>query len=200
MASNPNDNPLALGNWNLDIALDPEKAAAINREPIDITKDQVRQLYQILYPFIAADFVHRTDNAELHTKILEEVTEKINNYNTGISTWITSFLNTHTHIGNMGAPTSPPTAIKKIEDPEKMEPYEAQPEDGNYSKGEGHIISAQSLDGLNINHRDTDENVNINTSHNIAEQLIGGLSIILPFDSEEDQSSIVSNEDFANTL
>ena len=199
MPRQANVSTMSLGAWNKKIALQRDKVGALNRDPLDITKDQIRQLYAILYPFVAADFVHRTANERFEEKVLDEVKQIIKQFNTDVKRWVATELNMHQHIGNNGAPVSPPTAVKNIGDLPELKAWESLPENGNFMDGEDHIVDAnKGVPAKNIRHRDTKGNDKVKTKYPINKQLSGG-PILTPFDIN-DKSILESKEKFGDTL
>ena len=200
MSHKANVNAASLSAWNKKVALTTIKRDALNRDPIDVTKDQIRQLYVILYPFIAADFLHRTDNEMFEEKIHQEMKDKINDFNNKIKQWVSTQLNMHQHIGNNGAPVSPPSAVKAIGNMPELDLWETTPENGNFTNGEDHIVKANKMiKSKNIKHRDKSNNKKIKTKYLISNLLSGG-NILIPFDINDSNTELSSNENFGENL
>jgi len=199
MPHKANINKISLGAWNKKVALTTIKRDALNRDPLDVTKDQIRQLYVILYPFIAADFVHRSANELFEEKVLDEMKKAASEFNKSLKQWVSTQLNTHQHIGNSGAPVSPPSAIKPIGNTPDLDVWESLPENGKFTDGEDHIVKANKMvPSKNINHRDKKTNRKVHTIYNIDKLLSGG-NILTPFDVNP-KSVLDDNDNFGETL
>jgi len=188
-------NPAFIGMWNPEAAQNVKNALSINREPIDYTKDQMIQLYLMLYPFIAADFSHRDDLFNWAKKQLEQQTEKVDELNEKLAT-LKSELDSHAHIGNMGSPTSPASAVQPISQV-STEPWATQPEDQDFKYGES-LVTDSSTYSSNITHRKPQEdsvNISRNNTEPIAVSYNEQLKMI-PFDVGGDQ--IKEEDEFAN--
>ena len=194
MAGKPNDNPAVIGMWNAELALDPNKFTAFNRDPFEITADQMRQLYAYLYPFMAADFVHRTAMSKWETKMEEELEQKLDKFQSDTTQWVKDNHDQHQHIGNNGAPTSPAFNVKPFAQPPRLERWTSHIEDGKFNDGEIHI----TIDFYGLFTRDLLDNTEVTTSYSIEDQLSGG-DIILPFDAGSD-TAIDNQTDFATSL
>jgi len=131
-------NKANIGAWNQFVALDPKKFLTVNLSPIQITEDQLIQLYLMLYPMIVADFTSRADNLAWARDIHLAMTQNDIEHSTA--------LNSHVHIGNMGVNTSPPLTDLSIE------PWKEQPEDPQYKEAESFVTNA-SLYSTSIEHR-----------------------------------------------
>ena len=190
----PNDNPISIGMWNVAAAADPRKITAFNRPPSEITRDQLRQLYVLLYPFIAADFVHRTDMSQWVTQMGSEFDTILSTYYQDMIQWVKTNHDTHQHIGNNGAPTSPAFSVSPFSEPPELKRWSTHIEDAQYKNGEQHITT--SLLGMLT--RDTQADIAISTAYNISLLLAGG-DIITPFDVAL-ESAIDNNTLYSTTL
>lgn len=143
LKTQPSANTVQVGAWNLEAAVDIRKLTAFNRQPIEVTKEHLRELYALLYPFIVAEFSHREDTQAYMNQVLLELQANIHDYNknittvlnsiTGMLTEIKTRYNMHTHTGQgmiapllpMNVTSSPDTTTPKLE-PWKIIP-EAMP-------------------------------------------------------------------------
>lgn len=186
----PNTNTLQLGMWDETIVSDLNKLNTFNRDQIDITKDQLRHLYILLYPFIAAEYVHRSDLHKYMATITKEFQDKIDILNQQHDK-LKKEMDLHTHIGNLGGPTSPVTiapaqpvqGFTQLE----LELWKSQPEDDIFKLGEELIVNENNAIPT-LQQRDPDKpakNVK-NTSEAIkVENQISGGEVLAPFDVEE---------------
>jgi len=110
MPNKPNDADVQLSAWNQELVFDRTKRAALNRDSLDITLDQMKQLYVLLYPYIQADFKHR-DDIYRH---LEDFKKHLNTIIADFNTKLTQLkveIDTHTHFSAApGSPTTPPVS------------------------------------------------------------------------------------------
>lgn len=191
MPSNiPNTNTLQLGMWDESILVDLDKLNTFNRDQIDITKDQLRHLYVLLYPFIASEFVHRSDMHKYIATITKEFQDKVDILNEQHRA-LKKEMDLHTHIGNLGGPTSPVTiapaqpvqGFTQLE----LELWKSQPEDDIFKLGEELIVSENDMIP-SLQQRDPDKAaINVeNTSEDIkTDNQISGGDILPPFDVDE---------------
>ena len=143
MNDNLLNNKSSIGLWSDYVAIDPKKLATINLSPIQITEDQLIQLYLMLYPMIVADFTSRADNFKWEQNMHKEMDDKLSIHSKA--------LNTHVHTGNMGAPTSPITSIPGQD--LTIESWTTHPEDRDYKEAEGYVTSSSKYSS-SIEHRD----------------------------------------------
>jgi hypothetical protein len=149
--------------------MDEEQLKSINREPIEITKDQIRILYTLLYPFIATEFVHRQDLKKWSDNILKQLTDMIDAFNNEMNQLIQK-LNTHTHTSSApSTPTSPPLP-PSFNTPE-MNPWTSKSEDSDFKHGES-LITQTDFEILEMLHRLKDmTNSLLNTKFDIVEMI-----------------------------
>jgi len=187
-------NPAFIGMWNPEAAANIKNVLSINRNPIDYTKDQMIQLYLMLFPFIAADFAHRDDIFKWASKQLKEYKEKVDDLNKQFKVHKTEY-DTHKHIGNMGAPTTQPVKpMTKIE----HKTWNTLPEDSDFKYGEK-LVTDNSQYSNNITHRkpNTDStNIKRIKTNPIASSYSKQLKMV-PFDIGGDK--IKEEDKFANT-
>jgi len=109
-----------------------------------VTKDQILPLYLLLYPFLVSDFSHRSDIQNWAMDMKEEMKKVVED--------LDSKLNMHTHVGNLGYPTSTtkesvPSIIFNTQI------WRTQPEDDKYVFAEKLIVSSSPY-SKNMVHRD----------------------------------------------
>lgn len=188
----PNATRFHIGMWNPTVLMDARKIKTFNRQPIDVTKDQTKYLYTLLYPFIASEFVHRTDMFNYITKLMEQFQAEIRSLNQQLSS-LHSQVTSHTHIGNLGSPTSPSNinpaqpGFPGYTKPE-LKLWKTKPEDNEFKFGESLILAArQSIPALQKRNpnKAADKVVNTKDAHKITSQLAKG-DYLAPFDIEED--------------
>jgi hypothetical protein len=187
----PNANTIQIGMWNASIASDYEKISSFNREPIQVTGDQIKHLYLLLYPLVASEFVHRSDLENWAETIMQQFQEKIEDLNKQLSQQKQD-LDSHTHLGNMGSPTSPPTIapaqpVSGFTLP-KLEMWNSKPEDDEFKFGESIIIRA--IDATpSLQQRDVKSSAgqtkNTADEFKIENQIADG-QYLHPFDVEDD--------------
>jgi len=91
-----NDDITTIGSWAVRLAGDIKKLQTFNLSPVEVTKDQLIQLYILLYPFIASEYVHK-DDLELWAKdIKDEIKKEFEKTNKSIES-IDSALKSHSH-------------------------------------------------------------------------------------------------------
>ena len=139
LKTQPSASTVQVGAWNLEAAVDIRKLTAFNRQPIEVTKEHLRELYALLYPFIVAEFSHREDVQAYMQSILGEVTKnftshttELNNALTELSGKLTALITEyklHVHAGSGAVPpvsgavlpiVVPPTLIPWVVLPEAM--------------------------------------------------------------------------------
>lgn len=193
MTQTPNATAVQVGMWNTKIAADAKKFQSINRLPVDITNDQMVQLYLLVYPFITTDFVHRSDLQKWAQVISQELSNEIEKLNNQINT-LKLELDRHVHIGNLGAPTSP---VQELFTKPQLSMWKAKPEDQQFKYGES-LITDTSKYSSNSTHRlPTADASNTSTKLKISVLFDKQLKFV-PFD-ENVESRIAEPNVFSNT-
>jgi len=137
-------NKSSIGMWSDYVSMDPQKLQTINLSPIQITEDQLIQLYLMLYPMIVADFRSRIDSAKWEKDIHEEMTNILDQH--------AEEFNSHMHIGNMGANTSPASTLATI----TIEPWTKHMEDDDYKDAEAYVSTSSTYTDA-LSHRDPEK-------------------------------------------
>ena len=130
----------------------------VNMTGLEIAKDQLIQLYFMLYPFIAAEFVHREDMLNWATKMHDEHKKAIDELNNKIDTLV-SEMQKHIHVGNMGSPTGPSidSSMSPIQYTQpKHTAWKTMPEDKDYKYGEKQVTEDSSYTN-GIKHKNPEE-------------------------------------------
>lgn len=139
------DNIASIGGWSPKVAANLKQYTVINIKPGDLTKDQIVQLYCLLYPYISGEFVHRDTIMSWYNALVADFTAKIETLNAQLES-LTATLQSHTHPetgGTTSAPTSTFTAPK-------LEIFNTPPE--NFKDGDNKIVDASSYT-LSMPHR-----------------------------------------------
>lgn len=195
MPNKPNDADVVVGAWNQDLVIDRVKLKTLNKPGLDITLDQIRQLYTLLYPFIQADFKHRDDLYNYIEELKKELEKQRKDFNQQLAS-LHSWASTHTHIGNLGSPTSAPV----VADTQIVIPpiSDIKTEDALFvENGCGHVI-VTNTPKKEYTQRDTTSNENITITGNakqIEDLLTKGAKIFIPFDVGEKDSVLVSEQE-----
>lgn len=147
---NPNSSIEEIGAWNKQLASDVKKLESFNLTPVEVTKDQLIQLYLLLYPFIASEYVHRSDLVKWEEKIRQEFLTELQKINSSIES-LKTFDITHVHSGVTTGPGSSAVAAGAPPVTQSAEAWKAKPED--YKQGEG-LITGGSNYTQSMNHRD----------------------------------------------
>lgn len=173
-----NDSAFHVGTWNKVVATDIRKFKAINRRPIDITKDQMRKLYMFLFPFIASEFVHRND---LETWAITVKSELLAEFTSFVTSLVSDF-NKHTHFGNLGSPTSNP--IMPLVS--TLNAWNTNPEAVPNKFSESVIVAGNEIDTV-IARSGAADGPLVKTQYPISSLLINefGTSILSPFNIDE---------------
>lgn len=194
----PEASAIRVGMWNAGIVGNVRKFDAFNRQPIEVTKDQLGHLYLLLYPMMASEFVHRTDMYKYIEMIMQQQQQRYDELNKKFIK-LKNQLDMHTHIGNMGLPTSNPriAPAQPVEGFQELqiELWTAKPEDSDFKSGEGHIVKAtDTVPALQQRNKLPAEKV-LNTAdeYKIEEQV--KIIHLPPFDIEEE--GIEEPDDFS---
>lgn len=148
------DSTTAFAMWSPEAASNIKKTLSLNMTGMDVAKDQLIQLYYMIYPFIASEFTHRDDIQRWATDINNDFSDKIDTLNSDIADMHTD-LQSHVHIGNMGSPTSASvdTSLSPIiYTLPQVEIWTSLPEDDTYKHGESQVTTSSSYT-KNILHR-----------------------------------------------
>lgn len=162
-----NDDPVSIGMYSKEVLSSPKSLSAINTTPSDITKDQILQVFLLMYPYISADFIHREDVEKWAAKMLSEFNQKIEDLNAKMDA-MASDIKTHNHIHPQG-PTTALVTPMTFQTP-KLEPWTSKPKD--FTFGDNLITSRSGYTSI-MDHRnpkqdpsDVSPKVSISTAYN----------------------------------
>lgn len=198
MPSKASDADAVVGAWNRDLVIDRVKMKTLNKPGLDITLDQLRQLYALLYPLIQADFKHRDDLYNYIEELKKELEKQRTDTNQQLST-LHSWLSSHIHTGNLGAPTSPPVSPDTLITISKLS--DIKTEDTNFIKEGSTHVETVVLPSHEYLIRNTNKNkkVKISGSAKFIEDLLSkDAKIFVPFDVGEEDSALKSEQDTLN--
>jgi len=130
------DDMASIGGWSTMAAADIKLNSAINIKPSDLTKDQVIQLYCLMFPYISGEFVHRDTMMSWYNALVVDFTAKIQALNSQIET-LTALLKNHSHPNN-GSPSSDLTSISAP----KLDIFNTVPE--NFKDGDSKIVESSA--------------------------------------------------------
>lgn len=82
--------------YSAKIASDPKKLMSLNIKPSDTTKNQLPELYIMLYPFIAGEYVHREDFYNYTNAMKKEFDVLVKAFNAQVKA-LTTLIQTHIH-------------------------------------------------------------------------------------------------------
>jgi len=171
----PNANAAQIGMWNKTITPESKQFKSINRSPVELTEDQLIQLYMLLYPFIASEFSHRQD-------IKKWADDFMKKYNDDQSKQSSDILG-HTHSnGNNGSPTGAP--LQSISTPD----LSIYPEDSDYKKGEALIAKTSKFSKLLL-HRHPAQDSGVDGKLKVPDEY-KRQDILIPFDLSDDEGFI----------
>lgn len=157
----------------------------INILPSDITKDQIVQLYLLMYPFIASEFVHRMDLKKYIDNALDEFNKNISDFNSRLDS-MANTINTHTHTSySPNTLTSTPPA--SVSSP-SLDSWSTRPEDGGYHSGEDAIVETSNYTNI-MKHRDPSFDAGLsNTSKSVdVVDIYSSNNNFVPFDMSGDK-------------
>lgn len=140
----------SIGLWKTDIAANPNKSGAINMTGIEVAKDQLIQLYLMLFPFIVSEFAFRSDIQTWAKTILDEIDKKFKIFNTKHDTLVDQ-VQSHTHQGVQPGPGTTGPAFANFIKP-SLSAWTSNPEDQQFKEGEN-LITSNSDFTTAINHR-----------------------------------------------
>jgi hypothetical protein len=187
----PNPDSSIPGGWNGNISINPRKNESFHRSSMDVTEDQMKEVYRLLYPFIASEFVHRSDLAAYTMQIKKEFDLELKRVN-AIIDQLLQIIQNHTHISAPpGSPTSP---IFVLLPSLEISSWSSLSEDPEFKHGENHILPKDKyLPALRRRDDKTPDNVtNADPANNIISQLSG--TILTPFDAGKDVERFVDGK------
>ena len=179
------DSDTSFALWSPDAASNIKKNLSLNMTGLEVAKDQFIQLYFMVYPYIASEFVHRDDLQRWATDINEDFQNKIDKLNDEISN-LHQELQSHIHIGNMGSPTSSSMDSKLspiVYTKPVVEIWSFLPEDDKYKHGEKQVVTDSNYT-KNLLHRNPDSKAeNYTPAENIeVTTIFGDAYKFIPFD------------------
>lgn len=181
--------------WNPDLVIDANKLGSLNRQPVEITEDQLIQLYIMLYPMIITEFVHKADFVAYINAMKAEFEAQIQSLNSQLAA-LTLNYNNHIHTTPSG-PAAPIPILSQASAP-SLTGWTVSPVDPQFSLGEK-LITFFSQYSSKIEHRlPLTDLPNTGTSRKISE-LFNKRFKYVPFDIEEMGESMAPDS-FANGI
>ncbi len=140
----------SIGLWKTNIAANPNKSGAINMTGIEVAKDQLIQLYLMLFPFIVSEFAFKSDVQTWAKTILDEIDKKFQAFNTKHDLLVDQ-IQSHTHSGVQTGPGTSAVPVANFVKP-SLTAWTSNPEDQQFKEGENLITSSSDFTTA-INHR-----------------------------------------------
>jgi hypothetical protein len=178
--------------WKSTLSEDIKKLLSITIEPADFTKDQLVQAYVLLYPFIASEFVHRTDLIEWENTIKAEFDAKVEKLNAQIKAFNKSLI---TAIGLITIATPGASAMgsmQAVPDP-ALDTWSSKPDDFKF--GESLITDTDSYS--DITHRSINKPAEKYVAKISTPEVFNKTQKLVPFDAEANSFTTHDNK-FAN--
>lgn len=139
-----------MGTWNPELAADIQKVRTFNLTANELTKDQLIQLYLILYPYIAAEFSHRDDLQAWADAFFAKLNATFEKFNGQIEAMATS-IKTHEH-PVAGTAAGPSTTLPSMTTPSIGGEF---PVTTGFSAGQKNIVESSRYSRV-IKHRNPD--------------------------------------------
>jgi len=181
----------SIGIWNPSIATDPTKFGQINITATEIAKDQLIQLYIMLYPFIATEFAHRSDLQNWASTMRDQFRSNIDETNIKLDL-LTQEAKNHFHTGQGAVPSATAKALKTP----SISLWKALPEDKDFREGEQFIVDNSSYTKA-ITHR----NPSVDAKHSKTKLFISKLFAVIlkftPYDVNKNNIN-TGDDDFVN--